>query len=74
MQWTGTIWTILEENHLRNIQAKFGHFPGSSSEKKSFEEMMTMQDGRTDAWRAEDNPNSSPWHFVPGELKLMRFA
>ena len=43
------------------------------SEKKSFEEIV--DDGRTDARtdddgrRTEDNPNSSPWHFVPGELK-----
>ena len=38
------------------------------SEKKSFEEIV--DDARTDARRrTEDNPNSSPWHFVPGELK-----
>ena len=52
------------------------------SEKKSFEEIV--DDGRTDAQtdartdarthddgrRTEDNPNSSPWHFVPGELTM----
>ena len=49
------------------------------SEKKSFEEIVddARTDGRTDALthddgrRTEDNPNSSPWHFVPGELKIM---
>ena len=43
------------------------------SEKKLFEEIV--DDGRTDGRmhdagrRTEDNPNSAPWHFVPGELK-----
>ena len=59
----------------------FGTFLLVVSEKKSFEEIVDdgRTDGRTDGLtdgltpdagrRTTDNPNSSPWHFVPGELK-----
>ena len=30
MQWTGTIWTIIEEEHLRIIPAKYGQNQASS--------------------------------------------
>ena len=30
MQWTGTIWTIIKEGHMRIIPAKFGQYPASS--------------------------------------------
>ena len=30
MQWTGTIWTIIIEGHIRIFPAKFGQNPTSS--------------------------------------------
>ena len=38
MHWTGTIWTILKEDHIRIITTKFGQNP--VVKEKSFEAIV----------------------------------
>ena len=55
MQWTGTIWTIIKEGHIRIIHAKFGKNPASSLGGDVLEAIGD------DAQRIFNSHNSSPW-------------
>ena len=67
-QGIGFVLAILKEDVIRNICANFDHFLISGFRKE-----VKLDDGRhtthDDGRQTEDHPKSSPWHFVPGELK-----
>ena len=55
MQWTGTIWTIIKEGHIRIIRAMFGKNSASSLGGDVLEAIGD------DARQTFNNHNSSPW-------------
>ena len=65
MQWTGTIWTILKEGHIRIIPTKFGQNPASSLGEDVV--WSNCWDGR----RTSNDHNSSPWANGSGELNTV---
>ena len=66
MQWTGTIWTILKEGHIRIIPIKFGQNPASSLGDVVWSNCWRQT--THNAWRTSNDHNSSPWANGSGEL------
>ena len=67
MQWTGTIWTIIKESHIRIIPAKFGQNPESSLGGDVFWSNYWRHTTQV-ARRTSNGHNSSTWAKGSGEL------
>ena len=69
MQWTGIIWTILKEGHIRISPTKFGQNPASSEGGDVV--WSNGQHTTDDTRRTSNDNNSSPWANGSGELKIV---